>query len=128
MGLEAIITSGIATAKTITSDLQPNVTHAAWTANTSQGKPTYATGVLLPALEEGDERMIRLPTGEEASSHTKLTILQPVTANGATGRREPIDGRDKFTLSNGTVARVLQVKSLTAKSTTAPFMLEVWCG
>ncbi len=128
MGLQGIVAAGIATAKTVTADLQPNVTHAAWTGQSSQGRPTFATGVSIPALVEGSSMAIRQRDGEDAVAHSKLTILQTITANGASNRREPNDPRDKFTLPDGTVARVLKVEGLERKSTTGAFLHEIWLG
>ncbi len=128
MGLQDVIASAVSIAKSVTADLQANVTFEAWTGQTSQGMPTFASSVTLPALIEGSRRVIRMPDGDEAFASHKLTILQPVTDTGSANRREPVDVRDKFTLPDGRDVQVLRVDGLERKSTTGPFMLEIWCG
>lgn len=128
MGLDEVIRSAIAIAKSVTADLQADITLKAWTDAGAYGTPTYATAVTLPALVEEKHRLIRNADGEDMMSKTKVTILQPVTANGTTGRREPIDPRDEITLPNGATGPILDVAGLIDPSTGYPYMPEVWMG
>jgi len=128
MGLADIVRSGIAIAKNVTAGLQVEITLEAWTGNDAYGSSTYAAKVPLSAVVEEEQRLIRQDTGDDVMSKTKVTILQPVTANGATGRREPIDPRDRIILSNGVTGPILDAKGLIDPSTNAPYMFEVWLG
>ena len=58
----------------------------------------------------------------------KVTILQPITANGTSGRTEPVDPRDKVTLPDGTVGPILDVAGLVNPDTGYPYMFEIWLG
>jgi len=83
----------------------------------------------MTALVEDKQQLVRDVSGREVMSKTKLTILQPVTATVATGRRNPIDPRDKITLPSSVPSGpILAVAGLTDKNTSAPFLLEIWLG
>ena len=130
MSLADILRSGIATINTITADgeLQVDVTLEAWTGSDSHGAPTYAAGVTIPAIVEMKNRLINIANGEQVQSRATVTFVRPVTANGATGRREPIDPRDKITLPDGETGPILDVQGVFDSSTDAPYMLEVFLG
>jgi len=130
VSLADIVRTGISIANTITEDgeLQCDVTLEAWTGSDSHGAPTYAAAVTIPALVEMKNRLVRLKNGEEVASKARVTFLRPVTANGATGRREPIDPRDKITLPDSETGPILDVEGLFDSSTSAPYMLSVYLG
>jgi len=135
MGLDAVVRSAVATAKSVTSDLQDDVTHEAWTGDGAYGAPTYAAGVSRPALVERKHELVRKGmeqsssgAGEIRKTQTKITFLTPITANGASGRTEPIDPRDKITLADGTTGPILKTAGLIDPSTGLPYMMEVWLG
>ena len=118
MGLDALIRSAIATAKTITVDLQDTVTHAAYSSQDGYGKPTYASGVSRPAIVEKKARLFRTDGGQEIVSRHKVTFLQQVA----------ISTKDRITLSDGSTGPILDVQGLMDPSTSAPYMVEVWLG
>lgn len=128
MGLADIIRSAVATANDITLDLQATVTHYAWISADATGKPTYASGVARKAIVEHRTKTIRNATGQEVVGRHKLTFLVVPTANGTSGRREPIDPRDKFVLPDGTTAPIASIEGVTdAESTTGRnYSYEVW--
>lgn len=128
MGLADIVRSGIAIAKNVTADLQVDITLEAWTGSDGYGAPTYAAAVILPAIVVKKQRIIKNPLGEIIKSKHEVTILQPVTANGATGREEPIDPRDRITLPDESTGPILDVTGMIDPSTGAPFMPEIWLG
>lgn len=126
MGLDAIIRSGIATAKSVTADLQDEITIEAYIGQDKWGAPSYATGVSYDALVEHKQRLVRDFNGNEVTSATRLTVLQPIAANGDADRlREPIDPRDKITLPDGTTHTALAEEGLVDPSTGKPFMHEI---
>ena len=129
--MSTLVSSLIAVADNLTTSmgLQASVTHYAWTANGSTyGEPTYATGVARNAIVEMKQRLRRLAGGQEVLQQASVTFPRPITANGATGRREPIDPRDKIVLPNGYTGPILSVEGLENPDTTAPYMLEVILG
>jgi hypothetical protein len=130
MSLADVVRSGISIANTVTEDgeLQLDVTLEAWTGSDAHGAPTYATAVSIPAIVEMKNRLVKLKNGEVVASRAQVTFLRPVTANGATGRREPIDPRDKITLPDGETGPILDVEGLFDSSTNAPYMLSVFLG
>jgi hypothetical protein len=128
MGLDAIVRSAVATANRITGSLQTTVTHEAWTGKDVYNAPSFAAGVARPALVEWMPELQRGASEEQVRAKAKLTFLEPIAANGATGRREPIDPRDRLTLANGYIGPILRVSGLEDPTTTRPYLLEVWIG
>ena len=128
MGLDATIRAAISVISTATADLQATVAHAAWTGKDGYNKPTFATPVSRQALVELKQRLRRLPNGQEVLQQAAVTFIGPISPNGATGRREPIDPRDSITLPNGYSGPILDVQGLVDPSTNRPFMVSVVMG
>ena len=129
MGLQTTVASAVATAKSVTSSLLDDITISPFTGNDRTGSPSYATAVTYPALVEWKQKMIKDRAGRDVVTQTKVTILQPITANGTAGRHEPIDPRDKVTLGDGTVGPILDVVGLVNPDNSGyPYMFEVWLG
>lgn len=129
MGLQSIVASGVAIAANLTATLRVNVTHEAWTGTSGNyGTPTYATGVTRSALVEMRPSLRRLPDGTEVMAKATVTFLVPISANGASGRREPIDPRDKITLHDGTTGPIIDISGLVNPDTTRPYLLVVSLG
>lgn len=95
-------------AKAVTTTVRADVTLEAWTGQGGTGTPTYADAVTLSALVFEGPRPFRTALGETVTVKALLYILEPVTANGTTGRREPIDPRDKITLPSGIVGAPIE--------------------
>jgi len=128
MGLDATVRAAIATISTATADLQATVAHAAWTGKDGYNKPSFAAPVSRQALVEMKQRLRRLPNGQEVLQQAAVTFIGPISANGATGRREPVDPRDTITLPNGYSGPILNVEGLIDPTTNRPFMVQVWLG
>jgi hypothetical protein len=131
LGLGALLRKGVALADKITggSDgVQDDVTLYPWTGTGTYGEPTYGAGVPISAFIE--DRMVTRNEagGDEISSRTVLTIMRPITPNGATGRREPLDTRDKIVLPDGSTGPILAVNGPNDPTTHAPFVYEVILG
>jgi hypothetical protein len=118
MGLDAIIRSGVKTAKTVTASLQVQVAHAAWTGQNAYGEPAYAAAVLRPAIVDWTQRLVRTSDGREVLSVLTLVFLEPVT----------LDIRDKLTLPDGRTAPLLAFKGVVDPATNQPYMTEAYCG
>lgn len=128
MALDDLVRNGIATANRLTDSLQASVQLYAWTADDGLGGATYASPVTLKALVETKQRILRTNDGQEVLVAHTVTILQPVAANGAAGRREPIDNRDKIVLSNGATGQILAVDGFTDPDTSASYFYQVYLG
>lgn len=128
MGLDAIVRSGVALANRITDSLQVDVTHEAWTGDDKYVKPTFAAAVTRSAIVEMRPRLRRLASGKEVMAYAVVTFLVPIAANGAAGRREPIDPRDRITLPDGFTGPILEAVGVTDPTTNRPYVLEVVLG
>lgn len=128
MSLADTVRKGVALANSITSSLQAEVSHRAWTGKDSFGDPAYATAVTRPALVELKQRKIRTVNGEEVVARAAVTFLHPVPPNGAAGRREPIDPRDEITLPGGFTGPILDTQGLVDPETDRPYLMEVFLG
>ena len=127
-GFADIIRQGVALADELTQDLQPSVEHEAWTGNDGTGGYTYDFAVSRPALVERKQKLVRKATGEQVLSTHVVTFLRPIEDNGATGRQEPLDPRDRITLADGTKSNILSIESFVDKDTDAGYFHEVYLG
>jgi len=128
MGLQSLVKNAVATANRITSTLQAEVAFEAWVGTDGYAAPVFAPTIALPAIVEMKQRLRRNYTGEEVLQMATVTFLRPVEPNGATGRREPIDPRDRITLPDGTTGPVLDVAGLANPDTAAPYFQVVALG
>lgn len=128
MSLDAIVRSGLATAARVTANLQVTVTHEAWTGVDGYGKPTFSRARCVRAIVEQRQRAMRSRSGEVIFTRASVLILEPLAPNGARGRVEPIDPRDRVTLPDGTTGPIVDVNGLVDPSTDAPYYAEVWIG
>ena len=130
MTVATVVRNAVATAKSVTSSLQADITHKAWTGQATSGaKPTYASGVTLPALIDQRPTAFRTALGEVIAVKAVIHILQPIAANGASGREEPIDPRDEITLPNGTVgAPIMGAGGFVDPSTGRPYLYTIGLG
>lgn len=116
MGLDAIIRSALATAKSITADLQADVEHEAFVSIDAYNKATYDTAVTRKAVVEFKPRMVRNAAGEEVLSKANMMFVEPVS----------VDLRDRFTLPDGTVAPILATSTVVDPSTNAGYYLQIF--
>jgi hypothetical protein len=127
-GLADIIRNAVAIADSATDTLQPKVRHAAWIGNDGEGGYQYASAVQRPALVERKQKLVRKADGEQVLSTHVVTFLRPIKKNGAAGRQEPIDPRDRITLPDGTTSNILSVNAFVDKDTGAGYLHEVYLG
>jgi len=102
MGLDNIVRSGVALANKVTGSLQGVVTIKPWIAQDVNGTATYGAAKKVKAIIELGEKSLKTANGVSVDIQAKITFLQPIKANGAEGRVEPIDDRDVITLPDGT--------------------------
>lgn len=128
MGLQDIVRSGVALAHGVTDSLQDTVQHYPWTGHDKFGKPTYGAAVVRKGLVEYRAELRRNPNGQETMQRAVVTFLTPITANGAAGRQEPIDLRDKLVLPDGTTGPILDIQGLNDPGTQRPYLYVVALG
>ena len=128
MALSDIIRNGVALADSLTVSLQATVQHAAWTGQNGFGDDEHAANVARLAIVERKQKLVRNAAGEEVLSQHVISILRPISANGTSGRNEPIDVRDRFTLPDGTTGPIINVESFVDPSIGAGFYHIVYLG
>jgi hypothetical protein len=109
----------------MTESLQGAATIAYWTGQDGDRKASYATAVPLPAICEQKMRALRTKQGDTIVVGATVIIPRPLTAQGATGRKEPIDPRDRITLPNGYTAPIVTTDGLIDSGTGLPYFLVV---
>lgn len=129
MALSDIVRSGIATIDGITKSLQVAVTHAAWISDEAgYGAPKFDAPITRRCLIEPKNTMKVTKDGREIVQRFQLTLIAPVSPNGAVGRTEPIDPRDALTLPDGSTGIIMNVSGLTDPKTNRAYMWEVAIG
>lgn len=129
LALDRIVRSAVDLADDITKSLQPTVAHSAWVGMDVHGTPTYAAPINRECIVEYKIRdKLQSSTGRVIQSQALITIIGPVAANGAAGRVEPIDPRDKIVLPNGQTGPIIDVEGVVDPDTDLPYMYQVWIG
>jgi hypothetical protein len=79
-----------------------DVQHEAWIGDLdAYKKPDLDDPVTLRGMVQEGTMQIRTARGETIAVRACISFFEPITPNGATGRREPIDPRDRLTLPSG---------------------------
>lgn len=129
LNLPKIISSAVKTADKITKSVQVEVQHHAWESNDRWGKPVYADPIPRRAIYDSkQESKFDTATGKVIQTKGKLTFLEPIPPNGATGRIEPIDNRDLLILPDGTTGPIFKPEGLLNPDINRPFLIELWIG
>lgn len=102
-----ILKSGIGIANKLTKGVQANVTFEAWTGQDGYGVDSFASPVTLTAVVDMTRKQAHVPSGLDVTVMATLTIVGDVAPNGAAGRVEPIDPRDRITLADGTTGPIV---------------------
>lgn len=128
MALSDIIALGVQVASSTTESLKVSVLHEAWTGQSATGKPSYSSQT-VKCIVDDSQKTIVTGSGRVVTAMATLTFLDPVPANGASGRREPIDPRDRFTLPNGFTGYVIETPgSVINPETGQGFIQEIMLG
>jgi hypothetical protein len=129
MGLANVVRAGVAIADRLVKDLEVTVLHYPWISESGFGKPSFAvTPVPILAVVRHTRDIKRTVDGDTADPFAVILIPRPLAANGATGRDEPIDPRDKFVLPDGTEFVVRNVVGILDPSTGKPYAYRVEVG
>ncbi len=129
-GLADLAQSLIASvASPLSRDFQADIVWKAWESTTGDGDDTFdTTGVQLKALVDRTVKQHYTGDGRLVQVVATLTILDPITNNGASGRKNPIDPRDHFFLDDGTTAPIVELPQFENPATGAPFLVTVILG
>jgi hypothetical protein len=129
MGLDSVIRGAVATINSTVASLRVSVSHAPWTGPGADGRGSWGTATARLAIVDENYRQHKMPTGEVIACAAMLIFLEPIAANGAANRREPVDQRDVFTLPSGHSGPVVDTPSgLTDPVTLLPYMAVVVLG
>lgn len=126
MGLRDLIANGVALADKLTQDLQPEVQFEAFTGKDGFNQNAYAPALGVKAIVERKQKLVRTPAGEEVMSSHLITILRAIASNGAPGRQEPIDVRDRFTLADGSTGTILAIEGFDDRATDQAYFYQVY--
>jgi hypothetical protein len=128
MGLGDTLRNAVRIVDSVTADIQATVQHEAWIGQDGRGKPSYAAAVARACAVSMDQRQVEDFEGRLRIARTRLTFPRDIAPNGATGRIEPIDPRDRITLPDGTTGPILNVKGFVDRATNRPFAITVFLG
>lgn len=133
MGFGSLIRGGVALADSLTGKasndgLQGTFTHEAWIGQSGAGLPTYAAGVIRNGVIDTTPRVHYTGTGILVVITATITVLEKIPDNGATGRVEPVDPRDRITLSDGTTAPIISDGGPDDPSTGRPYLNTIMIG
>ena len=128
MDLSYLIRTGIQLASSVTRSTQVPVVHHPWTGQDVEGAATYGDPVTRYAVVEYKTK--QFPTGSAQLQLVRAVIffMDQIEANGAEGRIEPLDTRDKLVLPDGTTGPILSVDGVADPSTTHPYYYAVSLG
>jgi hypothetical protein len=127
-GLADILRNAVATIKTVTTDLQADITLERWEGQDVYGAPDYDDPENLKAIVDIREQQKRTETGQLVMLRALVILLQPLAANGAANRAEPIDPRDKITLPDGSTGPIVGSAGFIDPGTDKPYFHEIWIG
>lgn len=112
MSFDALIRQGLQLADSLTGSLQDTVMYEPWQGENRFGEPVYGQAHSIKALVERDAGLKHQYVGLEFKFKHLIYILRPMPPDGSEGRNEPIDSRDRFTLSDGSTTKTAKVSGL----------------
>lgn len=129
MALVDILRSGINIANNVTASIQGSVTLEQWTGQDGYGAPTYASSVAVDAIIDLTRKTRPTASGQLVTVVATVTCLESISPNGASGRQEPIDPRDRITLPNGATGPIVNVPDAVLDPlTNRPFFNVIYLG
>ena len=128
MGLLDVLQNNIALADSLTADLQDEVTHEAWIGQNFDGKPIYAESVTRSAIVERKQRLIKTADDHEVMSTHYIGFLRPIDPNGTADRQEPINPRDRITLSNDSTDPIISLDEFMDRTFDRPMYTQIFIG
>jgi hypothetical protein len=128
MGIINALRSGVKVASKIVKSVKATVMHEAWISQNGSGADTFAAPVPRLAIVERTRKARYTSTGILVMTEASLTFLDPIADNGSPGRHEPIDSRDRITLSDGYSGAIVDVKGVEDPGTGRPLTNTVLLG
>lgn len=125
------IRDGIATIHGEIASAEIPVTFEAWIGQTSDGDDDYADPVVLTAFVMQTNKKIWSRDGRLVDTQAYILFTVPIADTAPTSpatRNNPVDPKDKFTLSNGMTGPTILGKGPIDSATERPYMLEVYIG
>lgn len=121
---------GVKLVDQFTQDGQVEITHEAWIAQDKFGKPQYAapTDPAPRCVIDSRQRVVVTTGGQAITIMSTLTFTSPTASNGAPGRREPIDPRDKITLPNGFTGPIIDSAAPIDPKTNMGYIQQIMLG
>jgi len=123
-----LVRLGVNLADKFTENVQPVIKLEQWIGQDKFGKITYAAPTFPRCVIDSRQRMIVSTSGQMITVMSTLTFTTLPVSNGAIGRREPIDTRDKITLPDGFTGPIISVNGPLDPATNKGFILEVQLG
>jgi hypothetical protein len=123
-----MLRDGVKLIKETTDSLQAFVTLEQWVGQDLYGKAIYAQPLQFKAICVLAPNLHKTTTGQVVSVQAYAAFLEPIAPNGAVGRLEPIDGRDRITFPDGSHGPIVEIKGFIDAGTNAPMFSEVWIG
>jgi len=102
MGLDQILTDGIATIKEVTADLQVDISHRPLTGFDSYANRQFGTLTTYSVIIQHKERMVKAENGDQRLSKTQIIFLQPLN----------VTMEDEITLPDNTQPQILMVEGV----------------
>jgi hypothetical protein len=126
VSLRTIVKKAVSIADSVTKSLQGVVIHAPWIGQDGDGTARYGPSHRYKAIIDLKEIQRHTPSGQLVLTTASILFLQPLPPNGAAGRTEPIDPRDKLVLPDGTTGPIVIAAGFVDAGTGHPFFGEVW--
>jgi len=123
-----LVRLGVGLADSFTADTQANIVHEAWIGQDKFGKSEYAEPTHPRCVISNKTKMIVSATGQLVTAASTLTFTTLPESNGAPGRREPIDPRDRITLPTGFTGPIVFVGGPVDPTTNEGYVLSVSLG
>lgn len=129
MSLADSIRDAVGVVHSYTADLQVEIQIEPWMGPPiTFGGPDQFAGPIFPKgfVQEGEVHHKRA-NGQAITTRAKVAFLGPVPPNGAPGRQEPIDPRDRVTLPSGLSGHLVQLPDvMTNPQTGQPYVRVMW--
>jgi hypothetical protein len=101
-----ILATGVGIADKLTKGVQAPFTLEAYLSEDGAGLASFAAPVTLLGVVDQTRRQVAIE-GLMVVVVATITVVGDVTPNGAPGRNEPIDPRDRITLPDGTTGPII---------------------
>lgn len=129
MSLLNVVRSAIKSVDTVTKPLQATVQHSQWTGQDGYGHNSFAAPVSRRAVVDLTRKVrVRMEDGVLLMTIAEITFLDPIPDNGASGRKEPVDNRDKIVLPDGSTGPIVSTGGPLDAGTNRPFLNTVLLG